>query len=161
MKAGKLITHPDDKRIYNGWIEKKANKHPEVIRQMRKMLETNKPTGFAADIDYNILSKVTGIPVEKLLEDEKQEPSKSSLYGYTNPITNSDRIFTREEIGKMSSKEYAKNSDEINAQLRSIGILSNRDMEQEIKNGGVIYVHPYTRSDGTQVNGYFRSRPRN
>ncbi len=162
MRRGELITHPDDKRIYKGWIEKKANKHPEILRQMRKMLEENKPTGFAADINYDILSEVTGLPVENLLQnDNKNKPHpQSSLYGYTNPITGNDRIYTREEIGKMTRKEYAKISEEIKAQMRSIGIPSNFDMGNEIKNGAVVYVHPYTRSDGTQVSGYFRSRPR-
>ena len=69
--------------------------------------------------------------------------------------------FCCEEIGKMSGKEYEEKEEEIDAQLRSVGIPSNRDMEQEVKSGDVIYVNSYTRSDGTQVQGYFRTKPRN
>ena len=58
----------------------------------------------------------------------------------------------------MKPKEYEQNEDKIYAQLNSIGIPTDYEMQQEIKNGEVIHVHSYTRSNGTQVSGYYRKR---
>ena len=60
----------------------------------------------------------------------------------------------------MSTGEYSEFEKAIMAQLNSIGVPSNSDMELEtITTGGVVYVHPYTRSDGTEVKGHYRSKP--
>ncbi len=66
-----------------------------------------------------------------------------------------------EEVGQMNSSEFAKHEKEIDAQLKSFNgtMPTNGDLYREsISNGGVVYVHPYTRSDGTEVRGYYRSR---
>ncbi len=79
--------------------------------------------------------------------------------GYINPITGSGQIFSREDIGAMSNEEYTKNAQAINAQLKSIGIPTNGELESaSISGGGTIYVRPYTRSDGTEVRGYYRAK---
>ena len=102
-------------------------------------------TGQAANVNYN----------SPLI-------SESGYAGYTNPLTGNNRIFTREEIGAMNDDEFAQNEKEIMAQIQAMnGIMpTNGDMLKEsITGGGVVYVQPYTRSDGTKVQGYYRSRP--
>ena len=38
---------------------------------------------------------------------------------------------------------------------------TNSDLQrEEMTGGGVVYVNSYTRSDGTKIKGYYRSRPR-
>ncbi|MBR1424132.1 hypothetical protein IJ579_01050 [bacterium] len=81
-----------------------------------------------------------------------------SFDGYTNPLTGHNQIFTREDIGSMSNEEFAQKEKEIMAQLNSIGIPENSELESASKNGSVIYVNSYTRSDGTKVKGYYRSK---
>jgi hypothetical protein len=106
---------------------------PESLRQ-----PSNVPTGQAAN-----------------------QSQQSGLFGYTNPLTGSNHIYTREEVGQMNSSEFAKHEKEIDAQLKSFNgtMPTNGDLYREsISNGGVVYVHPYTRSDGTEVRGYYRSR---
>ena len=86
---------------------------------------------------------------------------QSDLSGYKNPLTGSNHIYTREEVGQMSSDEYAKHEKEIDAQTRAFNgtMPSNSDLQKEaITGGGVVYVNSYTRSDGTEIQGYFRSR---
>ncbi len=86
---------------------------------------------------------------------------QSDLSGYKNPLTGSNHIYTREEVGQMSSDEYAKHENEIDAQTRAFNgtMPSNSDLQKEaITGGGVVYVNSYTRSDGTEVRGYYRSR---
>ena len=91
------------------------------------------------------------------------DANQSDLSDYTNPLTGNNRIFTREDIEAMSNDEFAKYEKEIDAQISAMkGFMpTNNDLEYEAQyNGGVVYVHPYTRSDGTEVKGYYRSMPR-
>ena len=103
------------------------------------------------------LRQPSGVPTGQAANQSQQ----SSLFGYTNPLTGSNHIYTREEVGSMSSDEFSKHEKEIDAQLKSFNgtMPTNGDLYREsISNGGVVYVHPYTRSDGTEVRGYYRSR---
>jgi len=62
----------------------------------------------------------------------------------------------------MTSDEFAKHEKEIDAQTRAFNgtMPTNGDLQREaMTGGGVIYVNSYTRSDGTKVKGYYRSRP--
>ncbi|MGN0018473.1 MAG: DUF6973 domain-containing protein [Candidatus Gastranaerophilaceae bacterium] len=128
MKDGQLITNPDDNRRFNGFFEKVFNNTADL---------SGNTTGQAVPIEQNL----------------------SRLFGYTNPLTGSNNIYTREEIGSMSSEEYAQNEKAIHAQLNKIGIPTNGDLQREaMTGGGVVYVNSYTRSDGTKVKGYYRSR---
>ena len=89
--------------------------------------------------------------------------NKSNLFGYTNPLTGSNHIYTREEVGKMSPKEFAEHEKEIDAQTEYFNgtMPTNADLQREaMTGGGVVYVNSYTRSDGTKVGGYYRSKPR-
>lgn len=89
-----------------------------------------------------------------LIQDNEPQTDYS---GYTNPITGSGQIFTREDIGSMTLDEYSQNENAINAQLNTIGVPANQELEMATHSGGVIYVRPYVRSDGTPVRGYYRS----
>ena len=87
-------------------------------------------------------------------------PHQVDYSGYLNPATGDGKIFSREAISQMSVDEYAGNESAIMAQLKTIGIPHEAELEEaSITRGGLIYVRPYTRSDGTEVSGYWRSRP--
>lgn len=87
-----------------------------------------------------------------------QDAEVSKYSNYTNPISGDNKIFSREDIENMSFEEYAKDEKLIQAQLNSIGIPSNSDLQKLINGGNVIYVNEYVRSDGTFVKGYYRSK---
>lgn len=87
-----------------------------------------------------------------------QGAEASKYSNYTNPISGDNKIFSREDIENMSFEEYAKDEKLIQAQLNSIGIPSNSDLQKLINGGNVIYVNEYVRSDGTFVKGYYRSK---
>lgn len=59
----------------------------------------------------------------------------------------------------MTGDEYTSSEPAIMAQLRSIGIPYESDLELASMRGGLVYVRPYTREDGTEVRGYWRSAP--
>ncbi len=100
MRAGKLITHPSDKRKY---------------------------TGFAANI-----------------EDEAYIPD--------------GKIFTAEEIGKLSTADFQKFEKYIDKQLKEFGVPYEHQAQAEVAKGSMIWVDDYTRHDGTSVKGYYRRK---
>lgn len=135
MRAGKLITDINDTRRYND----KPTTPFIPTRGIGGIQNNGVPTGFATSI----------------------EAQQSSYSGYTNPLTGNNRIFTQEDVGAMSSKEFAKNEKEIDSQIRAFNgtMPTNRELQNEtLSGGGVVYVKSYTRSDGSQVKGYYRSR---
>ena len=129
---------------------------PESLRQPSGL-----PTGQAANFDINQLANILGIQLPDV-QSTNQPKQDSGLFGYTNPLTGSNHIYTREEVGQMSSDEFAKHEKEIDAQTRVFNgtMPTNGDLQREaMTGGGVVYVNSYTRSDGTEVKGYYRSRP--
>lgn len=140
MQSGQLINSPNDNRKFNGFIEK-------IFNNSSNLLE--KTTGQVASINYS---------------NQLQVPRQSRTSGFAdfkNPLTGNNRIFTREDVGEMSGDEFKENEKEINAQLKAFkgSMPSNDDLHYEsINGGGVVYVKPYTRQDGVEVKGYYRSR---
>ncbi len=98
---------------------------------------------------------------EKIINEQLQQglitpttQRKQNYSGYKNPVSGDNRIFSQEDIGDFSSDEFAKHEKEIRGQWGSIGIPANN----ELQSSGAIYIAPYTRSDGVQVKGHYRSR---
>lgn len=150
MKKGQLITHINDNRKYMGFSENIVNgikniQHTPITptRGIGGIKNNGAPMGFATSIDNSANNQ------------------QSKFSGYTNPLTGNNKIFTREEVGEMSSKEFSQNEKEIMAQVKAMNgtMPTNGDLQREaISGGGVVYVNSYSRSDGTKVNGYYRSK---
>ncbi len=79
---------------------------------------------------------------------------------FKNPHNGDDRIYSREDIQAMSTKEFEENEQAIYAQMKTIGVPYNSELAENAKRNGVVYVRAYTRDDGTEVKGYYRSLPR-
>jgi len=159
MKEGKLITGLEDPRKFQ---EQKLQLPFTPTRGVGGVDNNGKPLGFAADIEINQLANMLGIQLPEV-QSTNQSKQDSGLFGYTNPLTGSNHIYTREEVGQMNSSEFAKHEKEIDAQTRAFNgtMPTNGDLQQEaLTGGGVVYVNSYTRSDGTEVKGYYRSRPK-
>ena len=150
-----LMINPINEQSNNPW-DMIPMAIPESLRQ-----PSGVPTGQAANIDITQLANRLGIQLSNV-QPTNQPQQQSGLFGYTNPLTGSNHIYTREEVGSMSSDEFAEHEKEIDAQTRAFNgtMPTNGDLQREaITGGGVIYVNSYTRSDGTDVRGYYRSRP--
>ncbi len=50
------------------------------------------------------------------------------LSNYINPVSKEKEIFTREDIAKMSQKEFEQNEDKIMMQMNSIGVPTDEDL---------------------------------
>ncbi len=95
-----------------------------------------------------------------------------------NPKSTNKRIYTIDELKKMSGKEMENDFKEIWSQYKS-GMPTNAQADEQVALGNYEYVHPvdpktetrnvssagkiwvepYKRDDGTPVSGYYRSRP--
>lgn len=135
--------------------------------------KNNSVTGFAASTEQITPQQVSYTPeqIGKMSREEfdknesaimhqlqtggfNQEPSRD-FGGYRNSHTGDNRIYTAEDIGNFSSSEFSHHEPAINAQMNSIGIPTNNDMQNS---GGTVYVVPHTRSDGVEVRGHYRSK---
>ncbi|MDR1167720.1 MAG: hypothetical protein LBK53_02355 [Heliobacteriaceae bacterium] len=70
--------------------------------------------------------------MKNLFLREENGKIKSQILNYAehvNPISGEKKVYTREEIGKMSSNEFAAKEKEIMIQMKFIGIPT----EQEVK----------------------------
>jgi len=101
-------------------------------------INTESPTGFGANLNKR----------------------KSKIFGFKNPLTGNNRIYTRNDLSSMSDDEFSNNEKEIMSQVESMNgtMPTDRDMRDEVISGRAIYVRPYIRYDGVQVKGHYRSR---
>ena len=80
----------------------------------------------------------------------------ASLRNFINAITNDNRLYTAEDIGEMTNREFLDNEKAIDYQLNNLGIPRRANLAG---NSDVVYVHSYTRDDGTEVRAHYRSKP--
>lgn len=90
----------------------------------------------------------------------KAEERIRKYKNYKNPQTGDDKIYTQEDIDNMTRGEYTHHEKAIQAQKHYIGIPTHKELENVAKtHGGIVHVSAYTRSDGTHVTSYWRSKP--
>lgn len=137
--------------------------------------QEGKPTGFASPISNSghifTPEEIGKMTTQEFTKNEsvimnqikngqiQQQDNQQNFSGYKNPISGSSQIFSREDIGAMSTKEYTDNEKAIHAQIKSIGAPTTSELHIVASTGGgAVYVEPYIRADGKQVKGYYRSR---
>lgn len=125
MKEGKLITKPDDKRVYKEG--KATGGAAEVDKQQffsREQIGKMSPEEFEANEN-------------SIMEQLKNGQIKSEYYdrfkNYKNSETGKEEIYTREDIAKMSSNEYSRNEKAIMSQMREIGIPNKNELPKNTK----------------------------
>lgn len=133
MRAGDLITHPDDTRKFSDYHKIKARKEELIPKTFPVRYSANVPTA--------------------LLKDKK-----GFYKGFINDENGTDIIYSVENVGAMSDEEYNKTKNVLHAQIRKIGLPSNYELKRA-SSGGDVYVHSYTKEDGTHVRDYYRSYP--
>ena len=67
------------------------------------------------------------------------------------------RVYTREEIDEMSLDEFKINRPNIFKNMIEKKIINRDEARQKVLNGDLIWVNGYTRKNGGQVKGYYRS----
>lgn len=106
---------------------------------------------------------------ERLKQEWSERASKKSeskekfegtvLTGYVNNYSNSNKIYTQEEIDNMSVKQKKNLKNEIAYQEKTIGIPTKEMADKAVKSGGMVHVKEYIRADGIKVHSYYRARP--
>ena len=77
------------------------------------------------------------------------------MKNFFNKFTNNNRIFSYQDVLNMSNDEGAFFKDAIDYQARTIGLPTNEQLQMS---SDVVYVHAYTRDDGTEVRAHYRSK---
>jgi len=77
------------------------------------------------------------------------------MKNFFNKFTNNNRIFSYQDVLNMPNEEGAFFKDAIDYQARTIGLPTNEQLQNS---SDVIYVHAYTRDDGTNVRAHYRSK---
>ena len=80
----------------------------------------------------------------------------ANFRNFFNTISNNNKIYTAEDVGKMTAEEFMENEKAINYQMANLGIPRESELTG---NPDVVYVHGYTRDDGTEVKAHYRSKP--
>lgn len=137
MNSGDLITNPNDSRKFEDYYKIKTRKGELYVRKVLSSFQQK-------DIPIDLLK------------------NKKGFYsGFINSENGSDRIYSVEDMGAMSDEEFRTNKNILKAQIHKIGLPSNRELKHaSIHGGGVVYVHSYTRANGTHVKSYYRSVPK-
>ena len=77
------------------------------------------------------------------------------MKNFFNKFTNNNRIFSYQDVINMPNDEGAFFKDAIDYQARTIGLPTNEQLQMS---SDVVYVHAYTRDDGTKVRAHYRSK---
>ena len=75
---------------------------------------------------------------------------------YLNNHTFNRKIYSAENMLNMTLDEFLSRDKELIAQYKSIGVPNDNELSSS---GNVVYVHEYTRDDGTEVRAHWRSKP--
>ena len=78
-----------------------------------------------------------------------------SLREYVNDVMNDNRIFSYEDVLAMDNEEGKYYQKALDYQYGKIGFPNNAELA---KSSDVVYVHEYTRQDGTVVRAHYRSK---
>ncbi len=113
-----------------------------------KVSEYDKKSGFHGEAFYKdgkVVIAMRGTEITKAMNIDFKD-------------IDTNRVFTNEEIGQMPQDEYSRLENFINQQVVEGKVMPESQAKQQVQAGNLIYVNPYTRSDGTEVKGYYRSR---
>jgi len=126
-----------------------------IAKEIKKEYKDNLKNMTDKEIQDAIAKKV--IQKKKLGKLITSPEDKRKYTGFASDIPE-DRIFTSEDIGRMSNDEFEDSEEFINRQLKNYGIPRDIEAKERVKTGDLIYVDSYTRDNGTEVSGYYRRK---
>ena len=147
-----LTQNPTDEKIMDYYNDEIGREIGENINNNKNSLNFKNKDELKRYIAYEVSETIKSNKVITNLSDKRIKQIMKNIPD--NPL----RIYTREEIDKMSTSEFSKNEKNIFKQLKNYGIPKTIEAEERIKRGDLIYVNSYTRDDGTEVSGYYRRK---
>ena len=135
--------------LLKGYVSYNQNNDDEYLRKAEIINKLKSPQNTKILQVHNMIQN-TKTTKQDIDFDESKDYS-----GYINEVTNSNKIYTREDVESMTETELQQNKSAIDYQRQTIGIPTNK----QAKASGMVFVNGYTRSDGVQVKSYYRTRP--
>ena len=168
---------------YNGAMqltEKDLKKSPEELERSRNKylyIMNNKglPTGMASSIDEKLANGFTRSDIANMSPEEftmfediinkniqtgQIQQHMPDIMGYIQQLAPESPIFTKELLNSLSDEDINNYLPNMTNQQQKVGIPYENELLRAIGDAtGDVHVKSYTRSDGTKVNAYMRSRP--
>lgn len=135
--------------LLKGYVSYNQNNDDEYLRKAEIINKLKSPQNTKILQVHNMIQN-TKTTKQDIDFDESKDYS-----GYINEVTNSNKIYTKEDLESMTETELQQNKSAIDYQRQTIGIPTNK----QAKDSGMVFVNSYTRSDGVQVKSYYRTRP--
>jgi len=177
---------PNAKRYVKGWLnridfiknnaeEYKRNVERDDVQDSNNKqsfksenLNTNKPAKLISGMLQNQLASQNDAKMNFLqriyMDTEGIQKRFNGVVpeDYKNPHLDNDKIFTKEEIDKMTWAETKKNQQAINYQKKVMGVPTKQQAEKAAtkKGSGLVHVSGYTTTDGRKVADYYRALPK-
>jgi hypothetical protein len=125
-----------------------------------KKLGINKDLDFDKHYPENMgdISKSVEYNGQNIQTEETQQLKASIEENVDSRDVDAKRVYTREDIGKMSSDEYQSKEKAITNQAKNVGVPTKAEADEAVSSGNMVWVEGYKRSDGTAVDGYYRSK---
>ncbi len=157
--------NPSQDIFLQGWLnrinnlEKQAEQFAKEERQAseykERVLSLSSQTQINNKINKNdiISNKIYYYMQKNQDELNKHNPYITDINGDLRKKV----YFSNEDVGKMTTEEFMKIEDIINRQLNEGTMNNKKYFENKVKNGEMIWINEYVRSDGTKVQGHYRA----
>lgn len=144
--------NPPQEKNMDFWNNKVGR---EIAQELKKEYGSKLKNYSEKQIDDLIAAKIMQRMKEGKLITHPSDKRKYTGFAADIPT---GKIFTAEDIGQMSPREFLKNEPAINTQLKGIGVPRELEAKQAVQSGTMIWVNAYKRGDGVEVSGYYREK---
>lgn len=181
-KSNLVITHDVDniKSItHNNLLNQSLEKHEDLVnffeaRIYQSMLDSSErkriekePVKLTGEMLQNQLELQNEKKREFLQKIQRESNEINKRFtgkipnDYQNPELDNNKIFTKEEIDKMSWSDLKKYDKAIKYQKKTIGIPTKEQAAKTAsqKGSGLVHVTGYVTASGRRVDDYYRARP--
>ena len=162
IQAGDVILDPSGRR--------KLKNSSRTIQSTQKQPwnRFGNATGYASDITdeekQDIINKYRNEGVfDDMSDDEILELNRRAKeYHLFNP---KNRVFYENEFRPADAVKGSNDEQSIGEMFRQYydngyKLPSKEDLDARVRTGELVFVHEYTRADGTKVSGYYRAYPK-
>ena len=147
---GLLAEGSDNIDIWKAQYEERLAEDPEKVKE--------REAKHVSLDDLKAPQEAKKQKVRDIIEGKVQFDENQDISAYENKKLGSNKIFTQEEIDSMSDEDKQKNKAAIFYQKQTIGVPTEEQAKKAVSKGGMVFVNGYTRSDGTKVKSYYRSK---
>ncbi len=147
-----LGQNPSNEKVMDYYNNQVGREIGERLKKDMKNLKFNSEDEIKQYLAFQVNSAIKEKKVITDLKDKRIEATLKNMPDH--PL----RVYTREDIDKMTSKEFEKNEKAIMKQMKEKGVPTNAEAQKAVTSGDMVHVQGYTRADGTEVKSHYRAK---